>query len=614
MSSATQIPRRVLVPQPGTEAADTLPDRLCAMLADEGGTLDVESIATRLLKLRHCPSHLQHRLVSQIVAGDPRLRLVDEDRVGLAPGGWVGATLRDARYCVVDLETTGGSPGTSRVTEIGAVLVRGLRIEERFGVLVDPGVPIPPVVTDLTGIDDALVAGRPGIEDALGAFAEFAGDAVLVAHNAPFDLRFLNYERRRLTGRYFTQPWLDTLTLARRLLEGRATGHDLGTLAEWLGTAVRPIHRALPDAEATAELLVALIGMLAERGIETLDEAISFSGAGGARHFHKLALAEELPSRPGVFVMRDRDGGALHVGTAANLRRRVRSYFLPGSRHGRLVGGALERLDAIDHEVWGSEFGAALRELRLLRELRPPADRSRSGGAGRFLKLGGEPFPRLYVVSRALRDGAAYFGPVRSERLARQAVECLHLLLPLSDPDPVERAGAVAEVHGLLDGDPGALGRTGARLAAAVRDGALGSRPAGEDLTAALLATLAGLARARRARDRTAVVVEPGSAEGDADAFFVRAGVVSHHVRLPASGWRAPAREGLAALRVGRTRGAPMDAGVLDEATLVAERLGSRSDGRGVVRLEPGWRDEDALAAIGRALADLGPPAEAASP
>ena len=146
-------------------------------------------------------------------------------------------------------------------------------------------------MTELTGIDDAMVAESPDIEDALAAFVDFAGQDVLVAHNAPFDLRFLNYERRRLASRYFTQPWLDTLVLARRLLDGQVPRHDLGTLAGWADTSVRPIHRALPDAEATAEVLVVLLGLLTERG-STRWSAVAFAGTGGARHAYKLALAE----------------------------------------------------------------------------------------------------------------------------------------------------------------------------------------------------------------------------------------------------------------------------------------------------------------------------------
>ena len=155
-----------------------------------------------------------------------------------------------------------------------------------------------------------MVQGSPDIDDgARAASSTFAGQDVLVAHNAPFDLRFLNYERRRLAGRYFTQPWLDTLVLARRLLNGRAGRHDLATLAAWADTSVapdppRPARRRGHGRGAAC----GSSALLAERGIDTLERAVAFAGIGGARHAYKLALAEDLPPTPGVYLMRDRDG------------------------------------------------------------------------------------------------------------------------------------------------------------------------------------------------------------------------------------------------------------------------------------------------------------------
>jgi DNA polymerase III epsilon subunit family exonuclease len=607
----TQLHLPLPAPQPGAERGDSLPDRLCALLVRRGRPLEVGHVASQLLRLRGCPERLQRRLVAQIVEGDARLAWLGRDLVGLAPERWSETGLDSATFCVVDLETTGGSPGSSKVTEIGAVRVQGLRVVDRWSTLVDPGRPIPPAVTDLTGIDDRMVSGSPDIEAALERFVAFAGQDVLVAHNAPFDLRFLNYERRRLAGRYFTQPWLDTLTLARRLLNGRVNRHDLGTLALWADTSVRPVHRALPDAEATAEVLVLLIGLLAERGMDTLKRAVAFAGAGGARHAYKLALAEDLPPRPGVYLMRDRHGAVLYVGKASNLRRRVRAYFGPGGRHGRLIGRALDRLDRIDHETCGSEFAALLRESRLLKELRPPFNSRGVGRGGRYLKLSvADPAPRLYVVSRALDDGAAYFGPVRSEQLAREAVACLHTLVPLAALDAAVRAGAVQEVLRLLEGEPQALGALGARLAPAVRDGRIAIEPSGGPVEA-LLGTLAALARARRARVRTAVLLERGEREG-AEAFFVAGGVVRHRADLPPDGWEESARRGLRLLRR-HARAAPdlLAPDSLDEAVIVDERLRERKDGDGALRLDPGWRTADALAWIGlevRRFARAAPP------
>lgn len=614
MPPATQLHLPLPGPQPGAEQGDTMPDRLCALLERRGRPLEVGHVAAQLLRLRRCPERLQRRLVAEIVEGDPRLAWLGRDLVGLAPPDWSSATLAEATFCVVDLETTGGSPGHSKVTEIGAVRVRALRVEERFSSLVDPGRPIPPAVTELTGIDDRMVAGRPDIATALPGFVEFAGQDVLVAHNAPFDLRFLNYERRRLTGRYFTQPWLDTLVLARRLLDGRVARHDLATLAAWADTSVRPNHRALPDAEATAELLVRLIALLAERGVETLERAVSFAGLGGMRHAHKLALAEDLPATPGVYLMLDRRGEVLYVGKAGNLRRRVRSYFGPGGRHGRLIGRALERLDAIDHEPYGSEFAALLRENRLIKELQPPCNRRGTGAAGRYLRLAPPTAPgRLRLVASAAPDGAEYFGPLRSQRVAREAVACLESLYAVADADPEVRAAAHAGLTGALRGEPAALGALGVLLGAAA---AAGDLPPGEDGDpagpGAVLALLGALARARRASARAGVIVEPAGA-GASEVFFVGGGVVLHRVVVEASSWSAPVREGLRAVRRRARRPAPLPPEALDEATIVEERL---RDGGDAMALRPGWRTARVLERVGRAVeriaASAPPPADEA--
>src|SRR5512144_2816005 len=115
-----------------------MPDRLCALLVRRGRPLEVGHVATQLLQLRRCPERLQRRLVAEIVDGDARLAWFGRDLVGLAPPDWSEAGLASATFCVVDLETTGGSPGHSKVTEIGAVRIRALEIEERFSTLVDP--------------------------------------------------------------------------------------------------------------------------------------------------------------------------------------------------------------------------------------------------------------------------------------------------------------------------------------------------------------------------------------------------------------------------------------------------------------------------------------------
>lgn len=609
MPASAQLHLPLPGPQPGAEGGDSLQDRLCALIVRRGRPLEVGHVASQLLRLRRCPERLQRRLVAEIVEGDARLAWLGRDLVGLAPPDWSEEGLASATFCVVDLETTGGSPGSSKVTEIGAVRVRGLELGERFSTLVNPGRPIPAAVVALTGIDDEMVAASPDIQAGLEDFVAFAGQDVLVAHNAPFDLRFLNYERRRLAGRYFTQAWLDTLLLARRLLNGRVERHDLGTLAAWADTAVRPTHRALPDAEATAELLVVLIGMLAERGVDTMSGAVAFAGIGGARHSYKLALAEDLPPGPGVYVMRDRLGRPLYVGKAANLRRRVRSYFGPGGRHGRMIHRALDQLEAVDHERCGSEFSALLREDVLIKELRPPCNRRGVPSSGRYLRLSDDLLaPRLTLAARTAADGARYHGPVRSERLAREATACLRVLYGLDD----EAGSRTADARGLGDllaGEPAALADLGARLARGMVE-----RPeaVGPDAVRSVMAILAALGRARRASDRTAVVVEPAVEARRAEVFFVAGGVVRHRVEVGSGEAGDACREGVALLRRhARSGPALLAPDLLDAASVVEDRL-RRGEASGALVLEPGWRAADVAAHVERVLGRMPAPAPVA--
>lgn len=606
-------------------ATPALSDRLCALLVRRGRPLEVGQIASQLLRLRRCPERLQRRLVAEIIDGDARLAWLGRDLVGLAPQEWATRDLREATFCVVDLETTGGSPGRSKVTEIGAVRIEGMRISDRFTTLVDPGRPIPEMITRLTGIDDGLVEGAPDIAEALERFIAFARQDVLVAHNAPFDLRFLNHERRLASGTYFTQPWLDTLTMARRLMGGRVGRHDLATLAAWADTGVRPIHRALPDAEATAELLMRFVEMLVEAGHDTLERAVAFAAPGGTRHSWKLALADDLPTLPGIYLMRDAQGGVLYVGKALDLRRRVRAYFGPGGRHGRLIGRALEQLDRIDHEVCDSDLDALLRESRLLRELQPPCNRRGLGGAPRFLVATGARYARLRVVAEPAA-GAEVITEVGGEKIAERALELVHAIHPIrtchplcppgagldsggrrcagpcGDDDPDAHAAAVADVAALFSDRPAAaIGRLGARLLEAAGEG----RWTGDDEQLSALRATLGLARAewrrRSAAARVAVVAEPAGLPGRVVLFAMFRGAVVGRALVRADDWWDQAAGLLAAIAAAEA-GGPVPAGHPSEAALLEQRVRERGV-LAAVTLPEGWRAPDMLDRIGGVVA-----------
>ena len=182
-------------------------------------------------------------------------------------------TLADTDFVIVDLETTGWTPGEARITEIGAVRFAGGRVVGEFSTLINPGQPIPPDIAALTGISDAMVAGAPRIKSVLPGFLAFAGRSVLTAHNAPFDLGFLIAACGDCGLHWPGFPVLDTVTLARQVLgETEVPDCKLSTLATYFGSPTSPCHRALADAKATAAVLHGLIGRLAESGVRTLAE------------------------------------------------------------------------------------------------------------------------------------------------------------------------------------------------------------------------------------------------------------------------------------------------------------------------------------------------------
>ena len=190
-----------------------------------------------------------------------------------AAGGYGDMPLAELEFAVVDLETTGWSPEAAAITEIGAVRVRGGRRQGEFSSLVNPGMPVPPPIEDLTGITDWMLAAAPTVASVLPGLLRFAEGCVLVAHNAPFDLGFLLAACGDcgLTWPGFTV--LDTVMLARQLMDpDEVPDCKLGTLARFFGARTAPSHRALADARATAHVLSWLIRRLTHRGVRTLNE------------------------------------------------------------------------------------------------------------------------------------------------------------------------------------------------------------------------------------------------------------------------------------------------------------------------------------------------------
>ncbi|MGY2704093.1 MULTISPECIES: DEDD exonuclease domain-containing protein [unclassified Nocardioides] len=345
----------------------------------------------------------------------------------------LGRPLRDITFCVVDLETTGGSAeGGAMITEIGAVKVRGGEVLGEFQTLVNPRTEIPAFIAVLTGITNTMVSDAPPIESALPAFLEFAVGTVLVAHNAPFDVGFLKHFAEQ-QGR----PWprfevLDTARLARRVVtRDDAPNCKLSSLAKAFGSPVTPNHRALEDARATVHVLHGMMERLGGLGVHTLEELQTFSSRVTAAQRRKRHLAEGLPHAPGVYLFRDERARVLYVGTSRDLRTRVRSYFTASetrSRMGEMVNIA-SRVDGIE---CATALEAEVRELRLIAEHKPRYNRrSRFPEKVHFIKLTREPWPRLSLVRRVLDDDADYLGPFASKKTAEKCLAALHDTFPV---------------------------------------------------------------------------------------------------------------------------------------------------------------------------------------
>ena len=189
-----------------------------------------------------------------------------------AQAGTESVPFADLDFVIVDVETTGWEPEDSGITEIGAVRVRRGEIVSEFTSLVNPGTPVPEPIAALTGISDQMLALAPPVAAVLPGLLAFARDGVLTAHNARFDVGFL---RAACTASGLPRPCypvVDTLRLARQLMitPDEVPDRKLETLAGFFGTPVRPSHRALADARATAWVLRQLLGRLEDRGVTTL--------------------------------------------------------------------------------------------------------------------------------------------------------------------------------------------------------------------------------------------------------------------------------------------------------------------------------------------------------
>ncbi len=353
------------------------------------------------------------------------------------------APVATTEFIVVDTETNGLSGDDCEMTEIGAVLVGGGELHDRFSSLVRTSAPLRRGIQRFTGITQAMVDGAPSLEAVLPTLETMVRGRVLVAHNAPFDRRVLRQAFGRIGLDWPDPPVICTAALARAVLPLQRQ-RGLGVLADALGIEVQQAHRALADAETCARVLCALfprlcanaasvadaLALLAPRRRSRRRAARPETAPGRGQLAAELPEFAELPRDPGVYLFRDDTGRVLYVGKSVSIRARARAHFAPSTA----PAGWTAHAAVVDYRVTRSELAALVLENRLIKELRPPGNKRLTARDDRLVYIRCRldiAFPILEVARDPAAGHAVTIGPLRGRRLALELVEQLDSLFGL---------------------------------------------------------------------------------------------------------------------------------------------------------------------------------------
>jgi DNA polymerase-3 subunit epsilon len=351
--------------------------------------------------------------------------------------------LRTCEFLAVDTETNGLSGDACEITELGAVLVGGGELHDRFDSLVRTNMPLGRGIQRFTGITQAMVDGAPDPEVVLRELAGRLRGRVMVAHNAPFDRRVLRQAYERCGLEWPDPPVICTAALARRLLPLQRQ-RKLAALADALGVEVTVTHRALADAETCGRVLCALFPRLCASAATVADALALLKPVRRTRARQRAALSGraetaarlpqldfgELPRDPGVYVFRDRDGKPLYVGKSVSIRSRARAHFAPSAPHAAWT----QHATVVDYRATSSELGALVLENRLIKQLRPPGNTrlTRADDTLCYIRCRLDiAFPILEVSPAPAAGHAVSVGPLRGRRIALELVEQLDSLFGL---------------------------------------------------------------------------------------------------------------------------------------------------------------------------------------
>lgn len=353
--------------------------------------------------------------------------------------------LATTEFVAVDTETNGLGGDSCELTEVGAVLIGGGELHDRWASLVRTNMPLGRGIQRFTGITQDQIDRAPDPDRVLPALADMLRGRVMVAHNAAFDRRVLRQAYGRIGLEWPDPPVLCTAALARALLPLQRE-RKLARLAEALGIEVDVTHRALADAETCGRILCALFPRLCAHAA-TVADAVALvkprrrrtsgdprrtkrSYAVGARDLPALDF-QDLPRDPGVYIFRDGAGRTLYVGKSISIRSRARAHFAPSTQRAAWTQAA----EVVDYRATCSELGALVLENRLIKQLRPPGNVKLTRRADeRLVYLVCRldiPFPILELSPSPAPGHAVTIGPLRGRVWVSELVEQLDSLFGL---------------------------------------------------------------------------------------------------------------------------------------------------------------------------------------
>ena len=267
-------------------------------------------------------------------------------------------------FAIVDIETTGGAPKSSKITEIAIYKHDGFKIIDEYQTLIDPEMTIPPFITNLTGISNKMVEGAPKFFEVAKKIVEFTEDCVFVAHNVGFDYGIIRHEFRTL-GFDYRRPHLCTVRASRYIIPGHDS-YSLGKLTRSLGFVIENRHRAGGDALATANLFT----LLHETNLDGIKKFIQEDINPAVLHPNlNIDELDNLPTKTGVYKFYDENNILIYIGKSINIKKRVDQHL----RNTKTKKG-LEMRDSIsriEHDLTGSEIIALLQESMLIKQYRP---------------------------------------------------------------------------------------------------------------------------------------------------------------------------------------------------------------------------------------------------